>query len=127
MASLENLLESAERNSLEVGDLLLFAEQQGFTAIAASEFVSLHVAQGYAGGGIDYVTGDRIMNSMINLVTTKEFFAVSGGIVPALVLSVYQAFDEGEYFHQGDTPDVDTESKYTKPMIAAILAEQNSV
>lgn len=127
MTSLDNLLESAEGNSLEVEDLVLFAEQQGVTAITASEFFSLHVAQSYTGGEIDYVTGDRIMNSMINLVTTKEFFAISGGIVPALVLSVYQAFDEGEYVHSGDTSDVDAESKYTKPMIAAILAEQNAV
>jgi hypothetical protein len=125
MASLENLLQSAEGNSLEVEDLVLFAEQQGLTAIGASEFVSLHVAQSFAGGRIDYVTGDRIMNSMINLVTTKEFFAISGGVVPALVLSIYQAFDEGEYVHSGDTPDVDTESKYTKPMIAAVLGKQD--
>ena len=47
--------------------------------------------------------------------------------LPGAVRPVYKAFDEGEYVHSGDTPDVDVENKYTKPMIAAILAEQNAV
>jgi len=126
MTTLESLLLSAAQNALEVEDLLLFAERHEITAIGASEAISLHVAQSYADGRIDYVIGDRIMNSMIGLVTEKAFWAVSGNVVPPLVLSVYQAFDEGEYIHPGDPPDVDAESKYTKAMIAAILGEQRA-
>lgn len=44
---------------------------------------------------------------------------------PELAYSIYLAFDEGEYHHDGDDINLDTPDKYTKPIILEILESQN--
>jgi hypothetical protein len=127
MMTLTHLLESADRNTLELRELLLLAQQLEVTPVTASEHVALHVAESFSTGAIEYETGDRIMNSLFSLVTTKEFWEISDSVVPPLVMAVYQAFDEGEYIHPGDPPDVDLVAKYTSPLIADVLGRSNAV
>jgi hypothetical protein len=125
MASFESILALAEGNALDLHGLQRFAQEQGFSLVQACDRIALHVAREYSEGTTGYVASDRIMNALFSAVTTEAFLSRTNCAVPPLVISVYQAFDEGEYVHPNDSPEDNQELKYTKPMIAAIL-ESNS-
>ncbi len=39
------------------------------------------------------------------------------------MLSIYRAFDDGEYAHPGDSPSISSEARYTRPQLLAIVAD----
>ena len=43
--------------------------------------------------------------------------------VPEFAWSVYSAFDEGEFYHDNDSRDIDPSEKYTRPWIEKILKD----
>ena len=85
---------------------------------------SVFVARAYARGDIPFEDADTIMNAIFDVAVSTRFWAEHDRVVPPHMMEVYQAFDAGEYFHPGDEPDVNPESKYTKPLIADFLARQ---
>lgn len=116
-----SILSSAEINALEAREFIAWCAETGMSALEASNALARQIAIDYIGGQLDYVFCDRVINSIMNAVTTEEFFAVSDSTVPEHVKLVFQAFDAGEYVHAGDLPAEDQEEKYTRPMILSFL------
>jgi hypothetical protein len=120
-----SILSAAELNSLGAGELIAWCAQTGLSASDASNAVALQIARDYLAGKLDYVVCDRIMNSLMNAVTTQEFLAVSDRTIPRQLISVYQAFDAGEYVHADDVDGENQEEKYTRPMLISLLAHES--
>lgn len=116
-----NILASAEANALEVRDFVEWCAQTGMSALEASNAFARALASEYIQGQLDYVFCNRVINSIMNVVTTEEFFSISDRTLPEHVVLVYQAFDAGEYVHAGDSLVDNQEEKYTRPMIASFL------
>jgi hypothetical protein len=63
--------------------------------------VSRAVALRFVDGRYSFEVADTIMNNLFAFA-----YAVQGGGLPKLAWGVYQAFDEGEYEHAGDPPEL---------------------
>ncbi len=116
-----HILLCAKKNSLEASQFVAWCTQAGMPAREASNALALQIAKSYLDGQLDYVFCDRVINSIMNVVTTEEFLSASDRTVPEQVELVYLAFDAGEYVHTGDSSEGDQEEKYTRPMIRALL------
>jgi hypothetical protein len=42
---------------------------------------------------------------------------------PALFMRIFEAFEEGEFVHPGDSPEIDSAEKYARPDIAAVIRD----
>ena len=78
--------------------------------------LALDIAQRYMGGTLSFEVADTFMNSIWS-------YSCSRAEIPALMYSIYQAFDAGEYRHRNDPEGTDSEIKYTRPELARILHE----
>jgi hypothetical protein len=121
-----HILALAETNSLDPASFLRWCEQTGLTATAASDSLARQIGLDYLAGKLDYIFCDRVVNSLMNVVTSSEFFAVSDRSIPKLTLDVYLAFDAGEYSHPQDEPHESPEAKYTWPMLKSLLGAGDS-
>lgn len=72
-----SILSGAELNSLGAGEFIAWCAQSGLSASDASNALALQIARDYLAGKLDYVVCDRVMNSLMNAVTTQAFLAVS--------------------------------------------------
>jgi hypothetical protein len=45
------------------------------------------------------------------------------GGYPNLFIRIFEAFEEGEFIHPGDSPDIDAAEKYARPLIAAVVRD----
>ncbi|RYG94199.1 MAG: hypothetical protein EON58_16785 [Alphaproteobacteria bacterium] len=98
------------------------------TSTPAPEIVdalSIYVARAYADGKLSFEEGDRVMNAIFSASVSEKFWADYDRTVPPTMLAVYQAFDAGEYFHEGDDMCTHPEVKYTRPLIEKLLAERS--
>lgn len=84
------------------------------------------VATDYSSETITFTEADTIMNAAFGVSYTEEFLAENDDAFRSSMFEVYLAFDEGEYYHQGDPPEDDPELKYTKPLIAKYLAAHSN-
>jgi hypothetical protein len=80
------------------------------------------VARRYSAGDMNFQDCDRVVNSLHSWSVTER-----DCLLPEPAHQVFLAFDEGEYRHRGDDDEVDTEAKYTRPMIAKLLREIDAV
>jgi hypothetical protein len=117
-----HILALAEADRLDVASFLKWCEQTGLSGLAASDMLAQQIGLDYLAGKLGYEYCDRVMNSVMAVVTSPEFFAVSDGTVPKGTLDVYMAFDASEYMHPTDKPHESPEEKYTRPMLQALLA-----
>ena len=78
--------------------------------------ISLKLARGFADGELDFTFCDAVVNHI------HWGIALSGGERPDLFLSVFLAFDHGEYYHDNNREE-DPEEVYTRPMIEQILKQ----
>ena len=117
-----SIMSTAETNALAPREFVEWCAETGMSALDASNALALQIAKDYIDGRLDYDFCDRVMNSLLNAVTTEDFFAVSDRSVPEQLMSVYLAFDAGEYVHPEDRPEDNQEAKYTRPMIQSLLA-----
>ena len=91
------------------------------------EKLSLEVALQFWNGQITYLTGDIIMNKLLNIgyifnkIHSKEYE------FSTIAWECYLAFDDGEYYHIGDDKTVDPSEKYTKPCIEKILKKKKLI
>ena len=74
---------------------------------------------------MDFAEADTVMNALWQIGTSPEFWADHDWAIPKVIYAVYLAFDAGEYCRSTDAPGTDPEKKYTKPLIAAFLAEHD--
>lgn len=117
-----DILALAECNDLDPAHFLEWCESVGPSPMAVTDSLATRIALDYLAGKLDDVFCDRVMNSIINVVTSAAFLAASDRCVPELTTQIYLAFDAGEYLHAEDQPHDSPEIKYTLPMLKALLA-----
>lgn len=114
---LEKLSMKAEADGLTLSDLAVTCEKFDVTPQDVLNELSVAVAEGYLEGSLIYDFCDGVMNGIINAVVevgmTNE--------MPQPAFSLYQAFDQGEWFRSNDPPGTDPSEKYTKPVVREIM------
>ncbi|MEU5961941.1 hypothetical protein ABZ777_12130 [Micromonospora parva] len=78
--------------------------------------LAMELATRYDQGRLPFGTCDEIVNWFHGHHT-----ATLDTALPEVFLDVFEAFDEGEYYHGGDASE-DPEKAYTRPMIQEVLA-----
>jgi hypothetical protein len=114
---LKELSVKAEAEGLTLSDLVPICERFGATPHDVLNELSVAVAEGYLQGSLPYDFCDRVMNGIINAV-------VEAGMTndtPQPAFSLYQAFDQGEWFRINDPPATDPSEKYTKHVVEEIM------
>lgn len=117
------LIDAALAGGLDYTRLCDVARAEERPASDVLDELSCHVAQAYDKSEMTYQTGDVIMNAAFGVISSAQFRAEQDEALPELTFEVYQAFDEGEYFHRGDGKEVNPEEKYTKPLIKRFLSK----
>jgi hypothetical protein len=88
----------------------------GLSLEAALNSIALAVARRYASGEMHFPECDAVMNTLHSWSLLNR-----DSLLPEPAYQVFLAFDNGEYRHAADAADVDTEAKYTRPMITELL------
>lgn len=101
-------------------EILSYCEAAAISPDAFCNRFSILIARGFHVGKFDYRFCDQAMNHLWGFITTPPVFGPDKDI-PEPALSIYEAFDAGEFHHQGDSADIDPVEQYTRPMIAAIV------
>jgi len=83
---------------------------------------SHYVAVCYLSGTLTFEVADRAMNELFS-----HSYADEDRGMPSFAWQVFNAFDQGEFHHQDDPPDVDPELKYTKPILIEAFEQHSSV
>ncbi|WP_434677085.1 hypothetical protein J3P77_13190 [Pseudomonas sp. R1-18] len=114
---LDELSVKAEADGLTLSDLIPLCERFGVAPHDVLNELSVAVAEGYLQGSLPYDFCDGVMNGIINAV-------IEVGItndMPQPAFSLYQAFDQGEWFRSNDPPETGPSEKYTKEVVAEIM------
>jgi DNA-binding Xre family transcriptional regulator len=114
---LNELSETAETDGLTLSDLLPICERFSVAPKDVLNELSIVVAEGYLDGSLTYEFCDGVMNGIINAVVEVSVT----DDMPQPAFSLYQAFDQGEWFRSDDPPVTDTGGKYTKPVVVEIM------
>ena len=78
---------------------------------------ALQVARRYAAGDLAYMSADRAMNGLYHYC---YHLGVDRGM-PDFAWLVFEIFEEGEYIHDGDSPNTASDEKYVRPAIQRLL------
>ncbi|MFW6868328.1 hypothetical protein ACOACQ_13120 [Nocardioides sp. CPCC 206347] len=120
-AVLEELVRRAVANQpdwhVAPTDMAGWVAGTGLSQDALLDGVALELAREYDDSALTFEIADDVANALHSYVTLQDVKR------PVLFNSVFEAFDEGEYFHDADR-SVDPELAYTKPMIKDILMSQ---
>jgi hypothetical protein len=120
--NIQSFMESAARkNPQKHAEIMAYCAS---TEIELQEFCnqfSLVIATGFYNGMFSYEFCDDAMNYLWGFMTDEPIFSSDKGI-PEPAFSIYQAFDAGEYNHDGDATETDPVEKYTRPLIIDILS-----
>jgi hypothetical protein len=81
---------------------------------------SERVARSYLAGELTFTQADQAANWLFAHSYVSENCP---GEMPIFARQIFEAFDNGEYYHDGDSRDVDPESKYTRPQVQQLLNE----
>ncbi|NVZ50736.1 hypothetical protein HX792_10350 [Pseudomonas sp. B6002] len=119
VSELQALCVEAERNGIALSDLDSIRSKFGVSPEAILNEVALTVAQGYATGALSYEFCDDVMNGIANAIVDLGRV----GELPQPAFSLYQAFDEGEWHRNSDSPEDDPGEKYTRPLVLEILSD----
>ena len=79
-------------------------------------------ATGYLDGTLTFEVADKAMNELFSYSYADEDRGM-----PVFALHVFNAFDQGEFHHPNDSPDVDPEQKYTNAILAEAMAQYAAV
>lgn len=114
---LKELSVKAETDGLTLSDLAATCEKFDVAPQDVLNELSVAVAEGYLQGSLLYDFCDGVMNGIINAVVEVGMT----NDMPQPAFSLYQAFDQGEWFRSNDPPETDPSKKYTKPMVEEIM------
>ena len=124
---IESILFELSKENLDnatIIDLFKNSQDHGKQLI---EKLSLEVALRFWNGQITYLTGDIIMNKLLNIgqifnkILSKEYE------FSTIAWECYLAFDAGEFYHEGDDSTVDPSQKYTKHYIEKVLKKSKLI
>lgn len=114
---LKELSVKAEAEGLMLSDLVPICERFGVAPLDVLNEMSVAVAEGYLQGSLPYDFCDGVMNGIINAVVEVGMT----NDMPQPAFSLYQAFDQGEWFRSNDPPETDFSEKYTKHVVEEIM------
>jgi hypothetical protein len=107
-------------------EILRFCELRSLSPESFCNEFSIVVAKGFADGTFSYEYCDLAMNYLWGFINSPPVFG-SDKNIPQPAFTIFDAFDAGEYIHAGDSHDVDSVEKYTRPLIDQILREINAL
>ena len=84
------------------------------------------IAVGYSAGEFTFSFSDSAINALCGFGTDRFARKLTAYHLAPYAWSVFFAFDEGGYWHQRDSRDLTPEERYTKPLIAKIIATHTS-
>lgn len=92
---------------------------------------ALFIAKGFQSYQFDYELCDEILNSLFVFMSdyllmdheSLDDFPYKLETLPEPAFSIFQAFDEGEYFRKNDLPHVSPPEKYVRPQVIEILSK----
>lgn len=114
---LKELSVKAEADGLTLSDLVPICERFAVAPHDVLNELSVAVAEGYLQGSLLYDFCNGVMNGIINAVVEVGMT----NDMPQPAFSLYQAFDQGEWFRSNDPPETDPSEKYTKPVVEEIM------
>ena len=114
---LKELSVKAEAEGLTLSDLVPICERCGVAPHDVLNGMSVAVAEGFLQGSLPYDFCDGVMNGIINAVVEVGMT----NDMPQPAFSLYQAFDQGEWFRSNDPPETDPNEKYTKYVVEEIM------
>ncbi|WP_248767253.1 hypothetical protein [Pseudomonas sp. MWU12-2345] len=114
------MLEAAE-TGLSINDIEPMGTRLGIDPRQLVNELALAVASGLNAMTLDFDFCNQVMNGLEGVVAQ---LAVDGE-TPEPALSIYLAFDAGEFKRSNDPIDVYPTEKYTRPMIERILLEHH--
>lgn len=114
---MDALIQLAKSNSLEVTHVQDHCTTHKLAPLDLLDAMAERVATRYLTGEWSFSEADSAVNGIFHFATGTDFFALVNDEVRPLLLGIYTAFDQGEFQHQGDAPDVSPELKYTLPML----------
>jgi hypothetical protein len=120
--STDEILAICIKRAPSTEEIEAYAKKLGVTVEDALNSIALTLARRYDEGEMKFFECDIAVNSLYSWCLLKR-----DRVLPEPALSVFVAFDEGEYRHSGDADDVDTEVKYTRPMIKQLLRGTDAV
>lgn len=114
---LEPIIHQASSGEINRADAEAVCCANGIEMTDLYNQLALIVAQRFHAGTLSYEEGDTAMNAVFRLMTDD---AVNGHPDPFVqpAWSIYLAFDQGEYWHDGSTDPVET---FTRPQIREVL------
>lgn len=111
------LTTTAETEGLTLSDLAPLCETFSIAPSDVLNELAIAVSVGYLDGTLSYEFCDDVMNGIIHAVVDASITEE----MPQPAFSLWQAFDQGEWFRGDDLPDTDTGEKYTKPAVVEIM------
>src|SRR3954470_24661028 len=109
---IDEIFEISGSRSPEWEELAACCSALGGEIDDALNVIALTLAERYDAGLLQFHTCDTLVNAMHGWCLLSR-----DRLLPQPARQVFLAFDEGEYHHPLDTPGVDAEAKYTRPMI----------
>lgn len=120
------LFEAAQNGRVPYALLQDAAIQSGRSAPDLLDELSYVVASRYSANEMDFEVADAVMHALWAVCVSEEFWADCDRTIPPATNTVYAAFDAGECYRETDPLGTDPEVKYTRPLIDAFLADQDS-
>jgi hypothetical protein len=87
-------------------------------AVFCNDFAR-HVGESFLNGSLTYELADRAMNGLYIYCYHLD---VDRGM-PDYAFRMFNAFEESEYIHYGDTPDTIQHEKYVKPLVLELVGQ----
>jgi hypothetical protein len=119
---IDELFKIATTRAPEGDEIAACCVALGSDVECALNSIALALAQRYDSGLMDFAACDSMVNALHGWCLLSRHC-----ILPEPTYQVFLAFNEGEYHHNKDPHDVDPESKYTRPMIKAVLRGRDVV
>lgn len=91
--------------------------RSGLSIVDLLNELSIILAKQFIDGVLSFEFCDEVMNGLMSVIVELALEAPT----PEPALSIYQAFDTGEYLHLDDAPDIVPWEKYTLPALLEIL------
>lgn len=113
-----DLIQEAAKRQLSLADIALYCELFAVSTAQRLENCAIELARGYAAGSVSYEAADNLANVLFA-------YAAQNVAIPAVLFSVFQAFDAGE-FYPDEIRSPSPEERFTRPQINAILKDYDN-
>ena len=116
MGALEQLIQNATSGRMNRSAAEDLCAAENIELYDLYNRIALVVAERFHKGTLSYEDGDGVMNAIFGMLVNGD--KPIDSVQPAW--SIYLAFDEGEYYHNGSSDPVES---FTRPQICQILED----